>query len=256
MHAHAHPLPRPVVISLRPRGQHALLRQQVAAAGGHLLALSPWAIQPRRTAAARQALRRALACPLVIVTSPAAVAAADALVPLASALPMPRWLAVGQGTARALQAVTSVQVQAPQRMDSEGLLALPALQDIAGQTVGLLTAPGGRGTIPAGLARAGARCVQADVYDRRIVAVPGRLRARLHRLAAGDILLLSSGKALEQLWRQLDPGQRAALCRCTVVAASARLADLARAQGFVHIRQAASALPGDLLAASPLPGQG
>lgn len=247
----AHPLPRWYLVSLRPRGQHGPWRAAVRAAGGRVLALSPWALVPRRDPASRRQLQQALACPQVIFTSPAAVAAAHALLPLDRCQPAPAWLAVGQGTAQALQAVGAGPVAWPQRMDSEGLLALPALQDIAGQAVGLVTAPGGRGTIPAGLALRGAIAVQADVYDRVALTLPGRQRARLRRLDAGSVLVLSSGQALEQLWMQLDDAGRDGLRRCLVVAASPRLAGQARALGFARVLQAASALPADLLAACP-----
>ena len=93
----AHLPPSWTLLSLRPRGQHAPLRRLATAAGGRLLALSPWAIVPRTSAADRQQLAAALACPQVLFTSPAAVQAANALLPLAGIDPPPAWLAVGEG---------------------------------------------------------------------------------------------------------------------------------------------------------------
>src|SRR3546814_12885773 len=46
---------------------------------------------------------------------------------------------------------------APQRMDSEGLLALEPLQQVSGLTIGLVTAPGGRGELQPALQRRGAQ---------------------------------------------------------------------------------------------------
>lgn len=255
----AHLPPSWTLLSLRPRGQHAPLRRLATAAGGRLLALSPWAIVPRTSAADRQQLAAALACPQVLFTSPAAVQAANALLPLAGIDPPPAWLAVGEGSAHALRQAGLAQVQAPRQMDSEGLLALPALRDPRGQRIGMVSAPGGRGVIARTLQQRGAQVVLAEVYDRVPLRLRGRQRARLNRLPANSVLMLSSGKALEQLWAQLEPRQQHQLRQCTTIAASARLAQQARDLGFARVHQADSAMPADLFAAwqaLALPGGG
>jgi len=58
------------LISLRPQGQHDALRQAARKVGASLLAASVVRLQPQQ---APQALRAALACPVRIATSPAAV---------------------------------------------------------------------------------------------------------------------------------------------------------------------------------------
>lgn len=234
------------LLSLRPRGQHGPLRTLVHADGGQLLALSPWAIVPRTGSADRQRLQQALACPQVVFTSPAAVRAANDLLPLATVQPAPLWLAVGEGSAGALRQTGLAQAVSPLRMDSEGLLALPALDRVAGQRIGMVSAPGGRGVIAHTLQQRGAQVVLAEVYDRVPLRLRGRQRARLNHLPAHCVLALSSGQALERLWQQLGPRQHQQLRRCTVVAASARLAEQARQLGFARVHQAASAMPADL----------
>ena len=67
-------------------------------------------------AASGDALVQALAAPVVVFTSPAAVRAAAQLRPLAVRTGQ-HWLAVGAGTAAALRRAGIVQVQAPGRMD-------------------------------------------------------------------------------------------------------------------------------------------
>ena len=174
------------VISLRPRGDHAALRRAAARHGGGVIALSPWRLQQCDDAATRSALRLALAAPRVVFTSPPAVRAARALQAFA-----PRreqaWCAVGAGTAAALRRAGVHEVQAPTRMDSEGLLALPALQDVAGRDVGLVTAPGGRGEITPALLARGARVLRADVYAREPVPLSAQRAATAarRRCAAG-----------------------------------------------------------------------
>ena len=160
------------VISLRPRGEHAPMRRAAARRGGGVVALSPWRLQPRTDASTRQDLEAALGAPRVVFTSPTAVRAAMRLCAgnaraLADAgSPASRWIGVGAGTAAALRRAGIAAPLAPTRMDSEGVLALPALQDVAGAEVGLVSAPGGRDAIAPALQARGARVLRADVYDR------------------------------------------------------------------------------------------
>ena len=248
----AHLPPSWTLLSLRPRGQHAPLRRLATAAGGRLLALSPWAIVPRTTAATRQQLAAALACPQVLFTSPAAVQAANALLPLAGIDPPPAWLAVGEGSAHALRQAGLAQVQAPRQMDSEGLLALPALQALAGRTVGLVTAPGGRGLLADALVARGANLLRANVYTRVADTITAaswqRLSTALAR-PARTLLALSSGEALQLLLAQVPANLADALREARVVAASERLAQLARDAGFAHVSTASSARPAALVSA-------
>lgn len=250
MHARATPrqLSGCYVISLRPVGGHDGVRRAAAALGARTLALSPWRIRALADDDARTALARALAAPRVVFTSPAAVPAAAALQALA-----PRagqaWLAVGAGTSRALARAGAGKVASPGRMDSEGLLAMPQLQDIQGLDVGLVTAPGGRGVIAATLARRGARVLRANVYQRVPVAASPRAVAALAALDAPAWLLLSSGEALEHVLASLPPGALLGLRRASVAAASERLAALARAHGLQVGAVAASARVADMLEA-------
>lgn len=237
------------VISLRPLGQHAGLRRAAAVHGAKLLALSPLRIEARADAATVAALRAALAADVVVFTSPNAVRAATGLQALRARRGQ-AWLAVGAGTAAVLRRAGIAHVDAPARMDSEGLLALPALQDVRGRTIGLVTAPGGRDRLAPALRARGAAVQRADVYVRIAIAPsPGAL-ARLRTLDAPLLLALSSGEALAHLLAAVPDDIRATLQAARILAASERLAGLARAQGFDDVTVAASARPRDLLLAA------
>jgi uroporphyrinogen-III synthase len=240
------------VISLRPAGAHAPMRAAAAAHGMRVLALSPWRIRTRADASARAALAQALAADVVLFTSPAAVSAAAALMPL-RAVAGQSWLAVGAGTAAALHGAGVAEVTAPERMDSEGLLALPPLQQPQGRSVGMVTAPGGRGLIAPTLAARGARVLRAEVYERVPVAPSPRALARLRAIDAPLYLALSSGEALQRLLGIVPAALLPRLRGAQVLAASERLADLARAAGFERVTVASDARPASLLAASGLP---
>lgn len=245
-----HPTPPAwYVISLRPQGGHDALRRAASRHGAALLALSPWRIRTHDDDATRDALRAALASPVVVFTSPAAVASARSLQPL-QARAGQAWLAVGEGTARALQRAGIAHVAFPTRMDSEGLLALDELADVHGIDIGFVTAPDGRNLLVPTLQARGARVRRAEVYRREPIALAARTLDALARRDAPAVLLLSSGGALEQVLAQLTPSLAAHLKTAVVVAASERLADAARLAGFPHVVVAEGPRPAQLMKAA------
>ncbi len=232
--------PSPTLWSLRPAGEHAALRQLLQAKGFRLRALSTVRLIGRL---AGQSLHRALTADLRVFTSPAAVRFAAKLALLSESGPIS--IAVGEGTARALRAEGVRDPITPLRMDSEGVLALPALAQLQGKSVGLFTAPGGRGLLPASLTERGAIVWRADVYER--LALPLKTRV-LGALADDDtaILLASSTEALGHLQRglaHLAPLKRDAVWARPLVVSSARLGIWAKEQGFQQVLVAENARP-------------
>ncbi|WP_411849458.1 uroporphyrinogen-III synthase [Stenotrophomonas sp. LGBM10] len=241
--------PRWTLLSLRPRGQHAPMRRAARALGGATIALSPWALRARTDTATRTALDAALGADRVIFSSPAAVVAAARLARLD--VPHPgQWLAVGSGTAAALHRAGAHDIQAPARMDSEGLLALPALAALDGLRAGLVTAPGGRGIIAATLQARGAQLLRADVYLRQPLPLPARALQRLRHAARPWAVAVSSADALARLLAHLPDDLQSPLRQACVVAASERLAAQAVAAGFGHVVQAEGPLPAQLVQAA------
>lgn len=231
------------VVSLRPVGEHAGLRRAAARLGARLFALSPLRLEIQPCA---QTLRAALAASRVLFTSPAAVRFAAAQVRLRPARGAV-WCAVGAGTAAALRRAGVAAVQRPQRMDSEGLLALPALRAVRGASIGLVTAPGGRGLLAQRLRRRGARLIVAEVYRRRGQAIGAARCAALAALSAPLAVLASSGEALAAAWSQLPAPARRRLRGALLVASSARIAGAARALGLQPVAIAGSPRPSALL---------
>lgn len=247
MSAHANP-PEPwYLISLRPSGNHGALRRAAARHAGRVLAASPWRLQQPRDDATRQALRQALAAPVVIFTSPAAVDAAHALQPLVRP-DAAVWMSVGAGSAYALQRHGVGAVLWPERMDSEGLLALPPLAMRLPGTIGLVTAPGGRGLLLPALEQRGGSVLRADVYRRVALPLSTATLDRLATHAERALLALSSAEALARVLPQLPDAVAQAWRRRPVVASSARLEALAREQGFVEVRRSTGPRPAQLAA--------
>lgn len=235
------PLAGWTVVSLRPQNRHGALRRAAAARGARVFAASPFRLRATGDAAALDA---ALACPIRIASSPEAVHFAAALRPLRGS-----WWAVGQGTARALRAAGAGRVEIAEPQSADGLLTLPSLRELHGASVGLVTAPDGRGLMERELPARGARLRIAHVYVREPVTLgPARLDA-LAALSARSALLVSSQSAFGQLWRQLDEKTRDSWRGRPCVASSARLLHYLRQQGFRRLTHAGSTHAPAMLAA-------
>jgi len=234
----------------RPAGTGAAFARRVRAQAGTAVSLPGLALRaPTDPQHVLVALRGARVADAWLFTSPAAVRFAYAVAPALRIAQRARVFAIGAGT-RAALARHGVAAIAPERSDSEGLLALPGLGRVRGQRIVLVGAPGGRDLIAPALRARGAVVEAIHVYRRE----PPRLtRRHFDALAAADdplITLLSSGEALANLVAALPPPLLARLRAQTIVVSSARLAGAARAAGFGSIVTATSAAPRDLLAAA------
>jgi uroporphyrinogen-III synthase len=238
------------VVITRPAGTASALARQVRARGGRPLLLPGLALHVAGDVeATRTALRAALQDEVLLFSSPAAVRYAAALLELKTDAPV---FAVGQGTARALRR-HGLHAQVPsRRQDSEGLLELPALQQLRGRRVALIGADGGRGVLREQLRARGARLREVHVYCRLPARLDRRHHEALQQLPAGACVLLSSAEALANLQQQLPPPAWRRLSAAVAVVSSERLATAAATAGFAHRQMAASALPADLLAAAAM----
>lgn len=242
----ASPLAQWYVISLRPQNLHAGVRKAASALGARCFAMSPLRLRPLD---AGRDLAQALACPRILATSPAAVRMAHAQHPLDNAKDK-TWLTVGRGSARALHRLGIQRVLVPENgADSSALLAHPELQDIHGQRIGLITAPGGRGLLEKTLRERGARLAVAHVYRRETCAFGKARIAALATLPETTALMVSSGEAFEAAWRQFESRMQETLRRRPAIASSQRLAEMLVQNGFVTCLVARDASPKSMLAA-------
>ena len=137
--------------------------------------------------------------------------------------------AVGPGTAAVLQA-QGLQVAFPtERMTSEAMLALPALQDIAGKRALIVRGVGGREILAEGLLARGALVEYAELYRRlKPVYAADELQSLFDRQHP-DRVVVSSGEAVDNLHELFEP---LGLWRQLPLAVSSpRLAEQARALG-------------------------
>lgn len=235
-----------VVVITRPAGTASALARRVRACGGVPLLLPGLSLRVSDDPALPAKMRAALGGGLLVFASPAAVRFAAALTPLRTRATV---LAVGQGTAQALRR-HGVSAQAPARQDSEGLLELPAMQNLRGRRVTLIGAPGGRGLLREQLVARGAQLRELHVYQRVSPRLGRRHVEAVQALPRSARVLLSSADALHNLERGLPAAAWSRLRAAVTVVSSERLARTACEAGFTRIFQAESALAADMLGAA------
>ena len=104
--------------------------------------------------------------------------------------------AIGQATAEQLQAAGIRTVLVPARFDSEGLLALPQLQDLRDKTVVIVRGEGGREMLAKTLRARGARVSYVEVYRR---GCPHWGEGEVRTALRADVITVTSTEALENL---------------------------------------------------------
>lgn len=237
--AAAPPLSGWTVLCLRPADEASGLRRLLSRHGARLHCLAPWRIEALPAASALAAALRA--SDALIATSPNAVRAAAALVRLDAF--RGDLFAVGSGSARALRRAGLADVESPDAMHSEGLLALPSLRSI--RELALLTGEGGRNLIAPALAARGVRVHRVDLYRRVLRPISPAAVRRVAAIPLPAAVLLSSAEALQHA--ATAPGLRNALQRPLPVYASERMREAGVALGLAAGVLAVSARAADLV---------
>ena len=232
------------ILVTRPSAQAGPLCEQIEAQHGRPIRFPALEIKgPRDAAAARRLLQDLHRCDLLIFVSANAVQYGFPLMPESIPLDLPI-AAVGDATARRLDDCgLPATLQPAERLDSEGLLALPELQDMQGKRVLIVRGEGGRPTLGDTLRARGATLDYVEVYRRQR---PQRnLCANWDRMV--DVVTVTSADILDNLLAMLEPC-RTELLQTPLVVVSVRLAEQARALGFRQVLAAGSALDADVLA--------
>lgn len=159
----------------------------------------------------------------------------------------PRYYAIGAVTAQALRE-RGVAVEADgDTMDSEALLTLPALRDIAGQRALIFRGRGGRTLIGETLRERGARVDHCELYRRLLPAsAPQQLAGYTQR---PDAISVHSGETLANLAQCIEQSGRKSLRDALLVCPSQRVAGQAQQLGFTRVHAARNAGDRAMLAA-------
>lgn len=139
------------------------------------------------------------------------------------------WYAIGGGTAAALLTL-GVTALTPQHAKSEGLLELPALQQVTGRRLLYIAGEDGRLLIETELERRGATVSRWEVYRRRPDLAAGDA---LMQIEVPDVLTAMSGDSVLALDQALPANSRKEWLGKRLVVPSERVAALARQRGFL-----------------------
>ena len=139
------------------------------------------------------------------------------------------YFAVGQATAAKLQDA-GVQVQFPEREDSEGLLALAELMLVNSMQVLLIKGDGGRELIAQTLTERGAEVKPVSLYQRRIADNPQATEA--WQTDQIKCIMATSGELLDAAFAKLDNDW---LRHTPWILISARLLDKAKSKGIQKV---------------------
>lgn len=226
---------RPAVLVTRPVGQAEGLSVQLEAAG-----LS------------------AIALPAIEIAAPADLAAADALIDrledyrlavfisvnavergLSRILARRDWpgsvqiATVGSSSAAAVVALgLQVDLVPEHEFSSEGLLAMPALQDLTGWRIVILRGNGGRDTLMREFTVRGAQAEYVEVYQRRCPQESAPRLLSLLQQGSLRAVTATSNETLQNLYDMAGAAGRSALLDLPLVVASRRQAALAAQLGF------------------------
>ncbi|MHB1214396.1 MAG: uroporphyrinogen-III synthase [Thiobacillus sp.] len=224
------------VLVTRPAHQATALMQAIRAEGGAAFAFPALEIEAVPLNALSGSLAQLAKADIAIFISPNAAQFGMDAIHARGGLPDAIGVfATGPGTARALQAQGVRDVVTPAGRDSEALLALPQLTDVAGKRVVIVRGIGGRPLLADTLAARGAQVAFMECYRRR----PPQADAaplRAHWQADGiDAVTVTSAETLHNLAALLGEAGRPLLLRTPLFAPHEKIAEAARRFGIARV---------------------
>ncbi len=227
------------VMVTRPAHQADKLCQLITAQGGEVILLPAMAIEyfsVQQNPVLKNNLDSLIQQNMAIFVSPNAVQAV-ALLMQEGALAWPPDLtiaAVGASTASALNALgLAVTVVPAAQFNSEGLLALPALQTVQGKRIILFRGEGGRELLSQALQERGAQLTEAVVYRRVLPALDITHQLPVWQAGGLDIIVCTSNTSIQNLITIIGKSARHWLLNMPLLVISERMALFAQTAGFV-----------------------
>lgn len=225
------------VLVTRPQAQAEPLAAQIEAAGGRALRFPVIEILPPLDAAPlAQASERLHEFDFAIFISPNAVTTALNAITARRAWPPTTQIGcVGKGSAKALrQFGLTAQLVPHARFDAEALAALPALAQVAGKKIVIFRGDGGREVLSHALTARGAAVTHVECYRRARPQADTSALLRLWARGEVDIVTVTSGQGLRNLYDLLGGAGQRWLVKTPIVVVSERIAALCRELGFTH----------------------
>lgn len=233
------------IVVTRPAEQAAHLAAAIAAAGGSAVLFPVLTIQavedsqPLRDIAARLDT-----FDLAVFVSPNAVHHSLAVITPLRAWPKQLRIAtMGKSSERELARFGMTDIIAPvERFDSEALLALPELQEMAGKRVVIFRGNGGRELLGDTLVARGAKLEYVSCYQRGIPLLDAAALLQRWSCHELDAIAMTSSEGLRNLFAMVGEAGRVWLKQTPLFVPHARIAEEARKLGLQCVLPTA---PGD-----------
>lgn len=221
------------IVVTRPIDQSATLAQGIRDAGGTALVFPAIEIRPVDSKALTRRIDQLHECAAVIFISPNAARHGVQSVRARREFPTHLKLyALGPGTAHALAQQGLQNVVTPDGHDSEALLALPGLQNLADQPVVIFRGVGGRALLADTLKARGATVEYAECYQR--VCARTDVAPLLQRWSVGGVhaVTITSAETLHNLAALLGDAGSLHLRITPLFAPHEKIAEAARQFGI------------------------
>lgn len=237
------------ILLTRPRDQAAALSEQLEKAGARVIHFPVIDIVPLAITdeadddSSRHIIEQLDSYAVAVFISSNAVIQADRIVRrIRGQWPgQLQFAVIGPASAKALAAIgLHAEICPAGEFNSEGLLAVAAMQQIRGKRIIIFRGKGGRETLATELRRRGAHVDYAEVYQRRRPETClGDLSQR--QRDAINAIIVASNESLQNLYDMADERNRSWLLSVPLVVISQRSAALADKLGFKHVVIAAQA---------------
>ena len=146
------------------------------------------------------------------------------------------YFTVGQGTAQYFAATTAMAVHYPTSQEnSEGVLQLPAMQNLQGKTVLILRGNGGRELLSEQVQQRGANVEIVECYRREPLVYNNVEQTSLCKRAGIQTIVATSGEILTQLLDFVPRNEHNWLKSCQLITVSERISHLAQALGWQNV---------------------
>ncbi|MDF2940160.1 MAG: uroporphyrinogen-III synthase [Gammaproteobacteria bacterium] len=206
------------VLITRPRPQGEQLAKLIQAEGGHSFVWPCLEIVPSPSLKhISDSVRKIDQNGLFVFVSPNAVAYTFSALNQAEKqrLQHSPLIAIGEGTAKALNEQGCLQVAYPERAYSEGLLNLPQLHNVEGKSILIFRGQSGRELIFDSLLEKKAKVEYVEVYHRQKPDTDPQKLIQAWRNKAFDIVIATSSEGLQNLIEML--GEQSALLKKTTL---------------------------------------
>ncbi len=229
-----------VTLITRPEAQQNSLRAAIERQGGEWLSLPLLRIVPLTDSDLQVARQHVQDLDnydvLVFVSLNAASLGAELITDLWPQLPVQQSIiAIGKSTAKLVADLLACEVICPEAgSDSEAVLAIPELQQLADKRIGIFRGQGGRELLAATLRERGASVDYIEVYKREQVQHDAADVAAFAAPDKIDAITVHSGESLHSLAGLLSTARKSILA-IPIVVPSARVAKQAEQSGFKQV---------------------